>query len=98
MKKLLLFLVLGAIAFGTGMAVVAHYKNYQTQKTHEARVVENEHLREIATLKTEAQINAKAYQLQLERLRAECEKGRVIYENLTASQKAKADAPVCTAN
>lgn len=97
MKKLLLVVVVGLVFISAGVAVGQHYKNYQTQKSQEARVSAQKQADEIANIRNEAKVNAEALNREVERLRAECEKGVIIYGSLTATQKAKTVRPVCDA-
>jgi hypothetical protein len=95
MRKLLISTVLVLLAIFVSLLVVQHYKNYQNKKSHEAAITAQKKADEIAAIRNEASININAYKIQVDRLSAECEKGKKAYDILTAVQKAKVAAPVC---
>lgn len=97
MKKLLLAVVVGLVFISAGVAVGQHYKNYQTQKSQEARVSAQKQADEIANIRNEARVNTEALNREVERLRAECEKGVIIHDSLTTYQQSKTIRPVCDA-
>lgn len=102
MKKLLLSVLTLAVLLVLGYATVVaagnHYRTYKnkqvpaepviSQKESDARVAAAESAA-VAGLQTQVE----KFNVQV----AECQKGKVAYDMLTAYQKAKVAAPVCAA-
>lgn len=96
MKKLLLtVLAIGTIT-GVGYAVAQHYQEYQNKQQTQAQAEVTEQADKIAQL--EGQVNQVRTELAAEvaRLRSECEKGRVAYDQLSTFAKSKVAVPQCS--
>lgn len=102
MKKLLLVLIVALLAVvaitNVVVAVNDHYG--QKQKNQPAPVVvipKAESDKRIEDISTAAATNYKALVDQFNLQTAECEKGRVAYEKLSAYTKTQVQAPTCAA-
>lgn len=93
MKKYLLAALVLVLVTGLTVASTIHYREYQSERQAVVTVdPEKDRLKDqVQSLTTESTKTL----TENERLLAECEKGRVAYEKLTAFQKTQTQVPNC---
>lgn len=94
-RKILLVALAAVVVLGAGVAATLHYEKYQNKKSAEAQATQQVEANKVAEVKAAADAEYQALVGRFNALRAECDKGKVAYDQLPTYLKNRVPSPVC---